>query len=112
MQHKEQDGVIIITPDSRLAADNIGEFSEYIRTLVKDGHQRFVFNLERVPYLTSMGLGTLCDLHKRLSPEGGWVRFAVVNDDLREVLSMMLLNDVFGMYETVENAISAEAAES
>ncbi len=110
LQHKEMDGVVIIRPDSALAVDNVSEFSEYIRNLIKEGQTRFVLNLESVPYLTSMGLGTMCNLHKQLSSQGGWIRFAVVNEDIREVLSMMMLNHMFGMYETVEDAISAESS--
>ncbi len=105
---QEVNGVSVIKPDSRLSGEDMTEFSECIRSLIEQGKTRFVLNLEKVPYLTSMGLGTMCELSKQLEPMNGWIRFAVVNEDLESVLSFMLLDDTFQIFSTVDAAVKTD----
>jgi len=61
-----------------------------------DGADRdVVIDLDRVSFVTSLGVGMLIDAKERLKDSGRRVKLSGVNDKVRNSLRMMALHDAF-----------------
>jgi anti-sigma B factor antagonist len=63
--------------------------------------------MEHVTYMDSSGFGTLLSATKRLRPEGGTVNLVHCNSAIDRMLRITRLNTVFGIFQSVDEAIEA-----
>ena len=74
---------------------------------VEQGRPKVVLDLTDVPFITSACLGALMVAHKRGRERGGYLRVACAQPLVRQVLQMTKLTRLFGLYESVEDAVAA-----
>ena len=79
---------------------------ERIISLVGDGKNRIVVNLEKVAFMDSTGLGVLVGGLKRVKESDGTLALAGAGGTVQRVLSVTGLSSVFPMHPTVEAATS------
>ncbi len=108
LTYHEKNDVVVIELDYDLAENTIIKFSEDMTSLLDKGKNRFVIDLKRVSFMTSMGLGSLCEINKKLEPRSGWIRLINVNDQLRDFFSFTMLTDIFKIYDSVDDAVTKE----
>jgi anti-anti-sigma factor len=64
--------VTVVAVDGFVDAGTVGELRDTLERLVREGRQRFVIDLTRVPFMDSSGLATLVQTFKRVRiGEGG-----------------------------------------
>ena len=89
-------------------AEAIGQ--ELLKLAVKP-KQRVVLSFLGVLHLTSLVLGKLIHVHKRLAVSGGEVRLADIDPRIYEVFSITRLDRLFRIYDREDEALASFAAE-
>lgn len=64
----------------------------------------FIFDLTDVPIVTSAGIGTLVRFLVRLRGYGGAVAICGCNEKIKEVFSIVMLQDLLGVCDSEEEA--------
>src|SRR5450631_3544177 len=78
--------------------------------VTKDTHQLIV-NLERVEFLDSTGLGVLVGGLKRVRAHDGSLDLVCTQERILKIFRITGLTKVFGIHDTVDEAITARKSE-
>jgi len=103
---KNQD-IVAVVPTGRLDESNCSYLLDCVEGVVQDGRKKLIIDCGQVNFISSMGLGTLIRVHSRMKKLGGDVKLAAVQGPVAQVMNVVLLNRIFQMYPTVEEAIVA-----
>jgi anti-anti-sigma factor len=97
--------VLIVEVDGQLVVGNRQELKQRILDEVEAGARKVLIDFARAGYIDSSGLGVLVSLAKRLREEGGELRLANLNDDLRSLFELTKLDTLFPIADTRERAL-------
>jgi anti-sigma B factor antagonist len=100
-------GVLVVECSGRLV---LGEESASLRHLVRDllnEHKQVVFDLGRLTYIDSSGLGVLVGLYATAQKVGGGIKLANLNPHLRDVLQLTKVVTVFEIFERSQDAAAS-----
>ena len=104
--HREEHGKIVVAIEGNLDEEVSQKLHEYIRVFIESGYSFFVLDCSKVGYICSSGLAVLCSIRSQLQDKGkGWVRLAVLSQDIKDVLAFVMVTDMIGIYETVEESL-------
>jgi anti-sigma B factor antagonist len=78
--------------------------AELIR-LIEDGPKRIIVDLTAATFIDSTTLGVLLGALKRLRPAGGELSIVCPDPNIRKIFQITLLDRVFSIFETRENAL-------
>jgi anti-sigma B factor antagonist len=78
--------------------------AELIR-LIEVGTTRIIVDLTAATFIDSTTLGVLLGALKRLRPAGGELSIVCPDPNIRKIFQITLLDRVFSIYETRENAL-------
>ena len=84
---------------------------ELLVDLVSKGRCQLVVNLDKVGFLDSTGLGVRVGGLKRVRAHDGSLDLACTQQRLLKIFRVAGLTEVFGIYETVDQAIAAAKGE-
>jgi len=107
VNRKEVDGVAVFELDGGLGYDNFKEFNREMEALMASVPEKVVFDLERLTYLSSWGIGILVTVASRIRKRGGRVKFANLHTEVAEVLKITRLDRVLELYPSLETAIES-----
>lgn len=102
--------VYSIAPHGRMDADLCPGVEMLISEQLNAGHKFLVIDLGSVEYVSSVGLKTLVSLWQRAREAKGDMVLAAVNPRVREVLEIIGLDLVFGIYNTPDEAATSFAS--
>lgn len=106
------DDVLVMAP--------VGEFDLSVADLLRSAFaeaitsrcHKVVLDLSDTKFLDSVALGALIGARRRATGWGGWVRLVAPPPNIRHVLRTTELDTVFGLYDTIDQAIThRDAAE-
>jgi anti-sigma B factor antagonist len=100
-------GVLVVECSGRLV---LGEESANLRHLVRDllnEHKQVVFDLGKLSYIDSSGLGVLVGLYATAQKVGGGIKLANLNPSLRDILQITKVVTVFEIFERAEDAAAS-----
>ncbi|MEU4689859.1 STAS domain-containing protein [Actinoplanes sp. NPDC023714] len=80
------------------------QLDDFLQQVVGDTGARVVLDLADVSFLDSSGLGLLVVWFKELRARGGRLSVAAVQDIVAQVLRISAVDQVVGVYDTVEAA--------
>jgi anti-sigma B factor antagonist len=83
------------------------ELEDRIATAIGRGARMIVVDLTDVKFIDSMALGVLLAAVKRLRPTGGRLRLVVPNTNIRRIFEISLLDQVFTLDSTRDEALAA-----
>ncbi len=86
------------------------EVRDRLDAAVQGGTRKVVVDLSRVSFVDSMALGVLLGTLKRLRAEGGELRLVVPSSQLRRIFEITLLDEVFELTDTRQEALAAFAS--
>jgi len=75
--------------------------------LTEEPGQRIVLSFLGVEYLTSLVLGKLIQVHKRLAESGGEIRLADIHPQIYEVFRITHLDSLFKIYDHEREALAS-----
>jgi anti-sigma B factor antagonist len=98
--------VAVLNPRGRLDVASTTAFRGQVRQLVDSGVSRLVVDLGDVSFVDSSGLGAILGGLKAARQNGGDLRIARPNEQVRLVLELTSLNLVLQPYGSLEEALS------
>ena len=109
----KKEGVISVVEllnEEILDESTIGDIADSLFAVVEDNNPvQMVLSFSRVKHLSSMALGTLIRLNKRIEEGGGLLKLCSIRSSLYEIFIITKLNKLFEIYDSEEAALSSFA---
>lgn len=87
--------VTVLEVEGELVVGNRRELKDEVLSRLGEGDDKFVVDFEDASYIDSSGLGVLVSLSKRIREQGGELRLAGLDDDLRTLFELTRLDTLF-----------------
>ena len=101
------DKIQVLTVDTLLDPTETQKIVEEVQELIKKGYANFIVDLQPMKYMNSTGLTFLISILTRARSAGGDVAIANLSDTIKKILLVTRLQSAFGVYDNVEEALSA-----
>ena len=113
IQVVERDGVTIarVRLEASLNEDQVRALRQALLALADVPGRRVILNFLGLQQLTSLALGGLIRLHKRLAESGGELCLADIDPRIYELFSITRLDRLFRIFDREEEAVAALLAE-
>ena len=105
--HHAKDGIEVIDIAGEIDMYTAPRLRELLIDLVSKGSYQLAVNLEKVGFLDSTGLGVLVGGLKRVRVHDGSLDLVCTQQRILKIFRITGLTEVFGIYETVDQAIAA-----
>ena len=105
--HHAKDGTEVIDVQGEIDMYTAPRLRELLIDLVSRGSYQLVVNLDQVGFLDSTGLGVLVGGLKRVRAHDGSLDLVCTQQRILKILKITGLTEVFGIYQTVDQAIAA-----
>lgn len=104
---KEVSGVPVIKASGEIDVYTVPEFKTAIYDVIDSGADNLIIDLAEVDYMDSGGFGTLLGATKRVRPKGGGIVLVGCSDAIERMLKITRLDDIFGVYNNIDDAVNA-----
>ena len=108
IEERANGGVMILDLKGKLT---IGEGDELLKdkvnSLIQQGHQKLLLNLEGVPYVDSAGLGEIVRTYTTVSRQGGKLKLLNLTKRIEDLLAITKLLTVFETFESEPEAVKS-----
>jgi anti-sigma B factor antagonist len=108
LEVERRGAVCLVKPHGRIGETEAHPFQRELLALADQGATRIIVDLSDVSFMTSSCLGALMVVHKRVRPQGGYIRLAGPQPLVQRVLEITKLTRLFGGYRTVREALAAK----
>ena len=88
---KEPNGIVVVGVDGQLIVANRQELKQKVLDELERGEKKFLIDFSQTGYIDSSGLGVLVSLSKKIREQGGELRLANLNDDLKTLFELTKL---------------------
>jgi anti-sigma B factor antagonist len=107
LSHYNKDGIEVVTVEGEIDIQTAPRLRELLIDLVSQNNNQLVVNMEKVEFLDSTGLGVLVGGLNRVRAHGGSLDLVCTLDRILKIFRITGLTKVFGIYESVDQAIAA-----
>src|SRR3972149_5845234 len=104
---KDANGVLGIEVDGQLIAGTRPERKKRGPDAPEGGERKYLVDFTKTGYIDSSGLGVLVSLSKKIRDEGGDLRLAGLNEDLKTLFELAKLDTLFPIRDSAQDALSA-----
>jgi anti-sigma B factor antagonist len=87
--------VVVVEVEGQLIVGNRQELKQKVLDELEQGERKFLIDFARTGYIDSSGLGVLVSLSKKIREQGGELRLANLNDDLKTLFELTKLDTLF-----------------
>ena len=94
-QVTKSDDVTVVAVEGQLIVGNRQELKQKVLEELENGERKFVVDFDQTGYIDSSGLGVLVSLSKKIREQGGELRLASLNEDLRTLFELTKLDTLF-----------------
>lgn len=101
----KQSGVTVVDVDGQLIVGNRQELKQKVLEELEVGNRKFVIDFANTGYIDSSGLGVLVSLSKKIREQGGELRLAGLNEDLRTLFELTKLDTLFMIADSRDQAL-------
>ena len=105
--HYATDGIEVIDVQGEIDIYTAPRLRELLIDRVSQGSYQLVVNLDEVGFLDSTGLGVLVGGLRRVRAHDGSLDLVCTQQPILKIFRITGLTEVFGIYETVDQAIAA-----
>jgi anti-sigma B factor antagonist len=102
------DVTVAVMPMEELDASNSAEFKRDVAPLL-DATRKLVFDLARLRFVDSSGLGAFISCLRNMNAKGGDVKLCGMSKQVRAVFELVRMHRIFDIYSTKEEAVHAFA---
>jgi anti-sigma B factor antagonist len=102
----QNDGVAVLKVEGQLIVGNRAELKSLVQEGLDRGERKFVIDCTQTGYIDSSGLGALVSLSKKVREQGGELRIAGLNEDLRALFELTKLDTLFHISPTAAEALA------
>src|SRR6202035_593816 len=111
LDHHTKDGIEVVDVEGEIDVYTAPRLRELLIELVNSGFYQLVVNMEKVEFLDSTGLGVLVGGLKRVRAHDGSLDLVCTQERILKIFRITGLTKVFGIHDTVDEAIAARRAE-
>ena len=104
---KDPGGVVVIEVDGQLIVGNRQELKQRVLDALEAGDRKFLIDFTKTGFIDSSGLGVLVSLSKKIRDEGGDLRLAGLNEDLKTLFELTKLDTLFAIADSAQQALTA-----
>ena len=105
--HYSKDGIEVVTAEGEIDIYTAPRLRELLIDLVGQGSYQLIVDLDKVGFLDSTALGVLVGGLKRVRPHDGWLDLVCTQEQILNIFRITGLTQVFGIYQTVDQALAA-----
>jgi anti-sigma B factor antagonist len=105
--HYSKDGIEVVTVEGQIDIYTAPRLRELLVDLAGKGRCQLIVDLDKIGFLDSTGLGVLVGALKRVRPHDGWLDLVCTQDRILNIFKITGLTKVFGIYQSVDQAIAA-----
>ncbi|MBO0803573.1 MAG: STAS domain-containing protein [Nocardiopsaceae bacterium] len=109
--HYNKDGIEVVDVEGEIDVYTAPRLRELLIDLVNKKSYQLVVNMERVEFLDSTGLGVLVGGLKRVRAHDGSLDLVCTQERILKIFRITGLTKVFGIHDSVDDAIAARKAE-
>ncbi len=80
---------------------------EMVKNLLEDGNRKILFNLEKVDFIDSYGVGEILASHISTKNVGGQLKLAHISQKLSLVFQVTMLEKVFDIHGSEQEALQS-----
>ena len=106
-QVTKDNDVTVVDVDGQLIVGNRQELKQKVLDELESGERKFLIDFANTGYIDSSGLGVLVSLSKKIREQGGELRLASLNEDLRTLFELTKLDTLFQISESRDDAMSS-----
>jgi anti-sigma B factor antagonist len=103
---KDEGGVTVISVEGQLIVGNRQELKNLVQDALGEGDRKFLIDFAGTAYIDSSGLGALVSISKKIREQGGELRLAELNEDLRSLFELTKLDTLFAIAESRSEALA------
>ena len=100
-------GVVVVDVDGQLIVGNRQELKQKVLDELEGGERKFLVDFANTGYIDSSGLGVLVSLSKKIREQGGELRLANLNEDLRTLFELTKLDTLFSIADSRQEALAS-----
>ena len=104
-QVSQNGDVTLVEVEGQLIVGNRQELKQRVLDELDGGERQFAINFSNTGYIDSSGLGVLVSLSKKIREQGGELRLAGLNEDLRTLFELTKLDTLFQISDSLEGAL-------
>jgi anti-sigma B factor antagonist len=109
--HYNKDGIEVVDVEGEIDVYTAPRLRELLIDLVNKNNYQLVVNMEKVEFLDSTGLGVLVGGLKRVRAHDGSLDLVCTQERILKIFRITGLTKVFGIHDTVDDAIAARKSE-
>lgn len=102
------DVAVAVLPVEELDASNAGAFKRDIAPVLET-HTKLVFDLSRLRFVDSSGLGAFLSCLRQINAKGGDLKLCGMSTPVRTVFELVRLHRIFDILDTRDEAVRAFA---
>src|SRR5918997_5643626 len=102
---RKQDDVTVIDVEGQLIVGNRQELKQKVLEELENGSRKFLIDFSNTGYIDSSGLGVLVSLSKKIREQGGELRLANLNEDLKTLFELTKLDTLFHISNSRDEAL-------
>jgi anti-sigma B factor antagonist len=102
---KKHNDISVVEVEGQLIVGNRQELKQKVLDELEGGGRKFLVDFAKTGYIDSSGLGVLVSLSKKIREQGGELRLANLNDDLKTLFELTKLDTLFQISDTRERAL-------
>jgi anti-anti-sigma factor len=112
IHEQHRDGIVILRIQSQIDSTTGPTLGDKLEKVIRKGHVNLILDLTDVPYISSAGLRVLSIALKsvRDTDRGGDICLASLSQTVAHAFRISGFNQVFNIYDTVPEAVTALAA--
>jgi anti-sigma B factor antagonist len=106
--HYNKDGIEVIDVRGQIDIYTAPRLRELLIDLVSKNNYQLIVNMDKVEFLDSTGLGVLVGGLKRVRAHDGSLDLVCTQERILKIFRITGLTQVFGIHQTVNQAIAAK----
>jgi anti-sigma B factor antagonist len=104
---RKQGDIAVVDVEGQLIVGNRQELKQKVLDELEKGERKFLVDFSLTGYIDSSGLGVLVSLSKKIREQGGELRLANLNDDLKTLFELTKLDTLFQISDSRERALES-----
>jgi anti-sigma B factor antagonist len=104
LQEKTVGEVDVLVLNGRLDASCAKEVKDKVRELTKQHRVKLVIDMAGVDFIDSSGLGSLVASLRSVNKNGGEIKVAALQDQVRAIFELTRLHRIFDIFDNFEDA--------
>jgi anti-sigma B factor antagonist len=101
---KRQEGSYLITLEGRLDSNTYFELEERVHPVLSSSPRLLIFDLEKLDYISSMGIRSIANTKKAVESQGGQVVLIKLQPQIRKVFEVLSVLPPEAVFSSLEEA--------